>query len=214
MIRVFLADDHPLMRAGVEAALAADGGFEIVGSSGDGLRIADLVERLCPNVLVLDVMLPGLNGIEICRKVTRCSPATRVLMLSMHANEAYVLEALRAGALGYALKDTAADELARAVHAVASGRRYLSSPFSDHAVEAYASRLSELTDPYETLTERERGVLQLAAEGHSNAEIGKRLFISSRTVEIHKANMLRKLNITAAEMTRYALRRGLITLDG
>ncbi len=214
MIRVFLADDHPLMLAGVGAALAADGRFEIVGTSGDGLRIPDLVERLCPNVLVLDVMMPGLNGIEVCRKVMRCSPATRVLMLSMHSNEAYVLEALRAGALGYALKDTAADELARAVHTVASGRRYLSSPFSDHAVEAYATRLTQLTDPYDTLTERERGVLQLAAEGHANAEIGKRLFISPRTVEIHKSNMLRKLNITPGEIVRYALRRGLITLDG
>lgn len=212
MIRVVLADDHGLVRHGLRAVLAAAGDCEVVGETGDGLAVVDLVERHAPDVLVLDVVLPGLNGLELCRRVTRRSPATRVVMLSMHANEAYVLEALRAGALGYALKDSAADELARAIATVAVGRRYLSAPFSDHAVEAYAARLSELTDPYDTLTEREREVLKLAAEGLGNTEIGKRLFISPRTVEIHRFNLLRKLNLTNGELVRYALRRGLVTL--
>ena len=214
MTRLVLADDHPLIREGVRAALVADGRFEIVGESGDGLRVPDLVARLTPGVLILDVMMPGLNGIEVCRQVTKRTPATRVLMLSMHSNEAYVVEALRAGAAGYALKDTAAEELAKAVHLVASGRRYLSAPFSDKAVEVYAARLSEIKDPFDTLTERERGVLQLAAEGLGNVEIGKRLFISPRTVEIHKSNLLRKLDIPSSELVRYALRRGLVTIDG
>ncbi len=214
MIRVLLADDHPLIREGVRAALQADGRFEVVGDVGEGLRVAELVERLAPHVLVLDVMMPGLNGIEVCRQVARRWPATKVLMLSMHANEAYVVEALRAGALGYALKDTAADDLVRAVRLIASGARYLSPPFSDHVVETYAARLSELADPYETLTEREREVLQLAAEGNGNADIGKRLHISPRTVEIHKSNLLRKLNLANVDIVRYALRRGLVALDG
>lgn len=213
MIRLLLADDHPLVREGIRAILEREAACEIVAETGDGLGVADLVDRLSPDVLMLDVMLPGLNGIEVCRHVSRRSPNTRVLMLSMHSNEAYVLEALRAGASGYVLKDTATADLVRAVQMIAAGHRYLGPPFSDRAVDAYAVSGSAVADPYDSLTQREREVLQLVAEGHGNPEIGKRLFISHRTVEIHRSNVLRKLGIPLGEVVRYALRRGLISLE-
>lgn len=198
----------------MRAVLCADGRCEIVGETSEGLRVADLVERSAPDVLLLDVMLPGLNGIEVCRQIMRRSPGTRILMLSTHANEAYVLESLRAGALGYVLKDAAVSELLRAVQSVAAGLRYLSPPFSDRAVQAYANQAAPPADAYTSLTEREREVLQLAAEGHTNPDIGKRLHISPRTVEIHRANVLKKLDIEPGDLVRYAFRRGIIAPDG
>ncbi len=213
MIRAVLCDDHALVREGLRAVLCAEGRCEIVGQASDGLRVAELVQRLTPDVLVLDVMLPGLNGIEVCRQIAVAGGPTRVLMLSTHANEAYVLASLRAGAYGYVLKDTAVTELLRAVEAIAAGRRYLSHPFADRAVEAYANQPAVPGDPYDTLTAREREVLQLAAEGHANAEIGRRLHVSARTVEIHRSNLLRKLNIAGPELVRWAVRRGIIGLD-
>lgn len=213
MPRFLIVDDHPMVREGVRAILARNPDSEVVGETGDGLRVAELVERLHPDVLILDVMLPGMNGIEVCRQVADRWRDTRVLMVSMHSNEAYVLAALRAGASGYLLKDTAAEELMRAAQVLAAGGTYLGAPFSERAFAAYAASGPASTDPYDLLTEREREVLQLAAEGHGNVEIGRRLFISPRTVEVHKANLLRKLGIQASEMVRYAIRRGVIALE-
>lgn len=212
MIRVLLADDHAMLRQGLRSLLVAESDIEVVGETGDGLAAVSLAETLAPDVLVLDLLMPGLHGLEVVRQVTRRAPRTRVLVLSMHSNEAYVLEALRGGAAGYLIKDASADELVRAVRLVAAGRRYLAADFRDRAIEAWAKGAgAEPADPYETLSPREREVAQLAAEGLGNKEIGQRLFISPRTVEVHRAKVLRKLGLASqTELVRWALQRGLL----
>ena len=159
--------------------------------------------------------LPGLNGLEVARQVQQRAPKTRVVILSMHENEAYVLQALRNGAAGYVLKQSSAATLIQAVTEVSQGRRFLSPSLSDRAVEAYLQKAEPTSfDLYETLTSREREVLQLAAEGHNNPEIAERLFISCRTVETHRANLLRKLNLhSQTDLIRYALRKGILPLE-
>jgi DNA-binding NarL/FixJ family response regulator len=212
MISIVLADDHPIVRQGLRALLQAEPDFRIVGEAGDGLEAAQLVERLQPDVLVLDLMMPGLDGLAVTRQVSQRAPHTRVVILSMYANEAYVLEALRAGAVAYVLKASNSAELVRAVHEVTAGRRYLSPPLSERAIEAYLEKAEAAAlDPYETLTAREREVLHLAAEGRTNAEIARRLTISPRTVEMHRSSLMRKLGLRSqADLIRYALRRGII----
>jgi len=212
MITIVLADDHPVVRQGLRVLLEAEPDFAIVGEVADGLEVAPLVERLKPNVLVLDLMLPGLNGLEVTRQVHQRTPQTRVIILSMYGNEAYVLEALRNGAAGYVLKAASGAELVRGVREVIAGRRYLSPPLSDSAVEAYVERAKTAPlDAYETLTTREREVLHLAAEGRSNTEVAARLGISARTAETHRANLMRKLGLhSQTELVRYALRRGIL----
>ncbi len=212
---IMLADDYKIVRQGLRALLEAEPDFSLVGEAGDGLEAVRLAERLRPDVLVLDLMMPGLTGMEVTLQIGKRSPQTRVIILSMHANEAYVLEALRNGAAGYVLKESSADELVQAVREVVAGRRFLSSPLSERAIDAYVSKSREGTlDRYETLTGREREVLHLAAEGHTNAEIAGRLSISSRTAETHRANMMRKLELRSqTDLIRYALRRGIIPMD-
>jgi len=199
----------------MRALLEAEPDFRLVGEAGDGLETVQLVERLRPDVLVLDLMMPGLNGLEVTRQVGKRSPQTQVVILSMHANEAYVLEALRNGAVGYVLKDASVTELVQAVREVTAGRRYLSPPLSERAIDAYVGRAKEATlDRYETLTDREREVLHLVAEGCTNAAIAARLSISPRTAETHRANMMRKLGLhTQTDLIRYALRRGIIPME-
>lgn len=212
---IVLADDHNVVRQGLRALLEGEPDLSIVGEASNGLEAVELAERLRPNVLVVDVMMPGLNGLEVTREVTQRSPQTRVIVLSMHANEAYVLAALKNGAVGYVLKDACADELVQAVRQARTDRYYLSSPLSERAIASYVQRAKKASlDPYDTLTTREREVLQLAAEGHTSAEIASRLFISARTVETHRANLMHKLGLTnQIDLVRYALRRGILSLD-
>lgn len=209
---IVLADDHPVVRQGLRALLEAEPDFRVIGEAGDGLETAQLVERLKPHVLVMDLMMPSLTGLEVTRQARQRSPQTRVVILSVYANEAYVLEALRNGAAGYVLKEAGAAEVLQAVREVTAGRRYLSPPFSERAIEAYLQKAQATPlDPYETLTTREREVLQLAAEGLSNPEIAARLGISPRTAETHRANLMRKLGLhNQTELIRYAIRRGII----
>ena len=215
MITIMLADDHHVVRQGLRALLEAEQDFRVVGEAGDGLEALQMVEQLKPNVLVLDLMMPGLNGLEVARQLNKHSPHTRVVVLSMYSNEAYVLEALGNGASAYVMKDSNSADLSHAVREVAAGRRYLSPPLSDRAIEAYQEKAKAATlDKYETLTTREREVLQLAAEGHTNTEIASRLGISSRTAEAHRSNLMHKLDLrTQADLIRYALRRGIIPMD-
>jgi two-component system response regulator NreC len=215
MTTIVLADDHRIVRQGLRALLEAEPDFRLVGETGDGLEAAQLAERLQPDVAVLDLMMPGISGLEATRLISSRCPKTRVVILSMHADEAYVLEALRNGAAGYVLKDSTADELVRAVREVVAGRRYLGPPLSERAIEAYVQKAQEMAlDPYEKLTDREREVLHLAAEGHSSAEIADKLSISSRTVETHRANMMRKLGLNSqTDLIRYALKRGIIPME-
>jgi DNA-binding NarL/FixJ family response regulator len=215
-IRIVLADDHRVVREGFRALLAAEKDFEIVGETGDGLEALRLVERLKPDLILVDLMMPGLGGLEVARQVAQRGSATRVVVLSMHSNEAYVLQALKNGAAGYVLKDASSTELVRAVREAVAGRRYLSPPLSEKAVEAYLhkAKTSETVDRYQTLTTREREVLHLSAEGHTNAQIAMRLFISPRTVETHRSNLMHKLGIrTHSELIRYALQRGILSFE-
>jgi DNA-binding NarL/FixJ family response regulator len=210
-LTVMLADDHPIVRQGLRAILQTERGLQLVGEAADGLETLRLVERLHPQVLVLDLMMPGLNGLEVARQVAKRSPRTRIVVLSMHANEVYVLEALRAGANAYVLKESSVDDLVQAIRAVAVGQRFFSREISVPALEIYEQR-AEATppDPYHTLTPREREVLQLTAEGHSGNEIAERLFISPRTVESHRGNLMRKLGLrNQKELVRYGLERGI-----
>ena len=214
-ITIVLADDHQVVRQGLRAILEGERNLRVVGEAGNGIEAARLVERLRPNVLVLDLMMPGLNGLEVIRQARKRSRQTQVVVLSMHRDESYVLEALRNGALGFVLKDSSVEELIKAIREAAVNRRYLSPPLSDSAVDAYVLQAgATTTDPYNSLSSREREVLQLAAEGHTNAVIGKQLFISPRTVEIHRANMMAKLDLRShTDLIRYALKRGILSKD-
>jgi two-component system, NarL family, response regulator NreC len=211
-LTLLLADDHPIVRQGLQAVLKAQPDLQLVGEAADGPETVRLAERLRPDVLILDLMMPGLNGLDVAKHVSRRLPRTRIVVLSMHAAVAYALAAVRAGASAYVLKEAGVDELVQAVRAVGAGRRYFSPPLSEAGIEAYAGRTKETPpDPYHTLTFREREVLQLTAEGHSSAEIGERLFISPRTVESHRANLMRKLAVrNQKELIRYAVGRGLL----
>ncbi|MBN1373660.1 MAG: response regulator transcription factor [Anaerolineaceae bacterium] len=210
--KILLADDHAIVRDGLKALLKSEEDFQVIGEAADGLEAVRLIERLRPDVAVLDLMMPGLNGLEVTRQVARI---TNVIILSMHANEAYVIEALRKGAMGYILKDSTSADLVKAIRDVIAGKRYLSQPLSESMVDALLkrSRTGEL-DPYETLTTREREVFQLVAQGKSNVEISELLTLSPRTVEIHRANMMHKLNLESqADLIRLAIKRGVISLD-
>lgn len=215
MINIMLADDHHIVRQGLRALLESEQNFHLVGEAGDGLEAVRLAIRLKPDVLITDVMMPGLNGLEVTRQVTKSLPQTKVVILSMYTDDSYVLEALKNGATGYVLKDSQATDLVQAIREVAAGRRYLSPPLSERELELYAQRFESVSnDPYDLLTTREREVLQLVAEGRTSIEIAQQLFISPRTAEGHRANLMRKLGVqNNAELVRYALKRGILPLD-
>jgi DNA-binding NarL/FixJ family response regulator len=212
MTTIALADDHHVVRQGLRALLESEPNFHVVGEAADGQEAVRLVERLQPDVLVLDLMMPGLNGLEVVRQVTQHSPSTNVIILSMYANIGYVLAALKNGATGYVLKKATVDKVVQAVHEVIAGRRFLSPPLSEEDIKALLEKTAaSITDPYELLTAREREVLQLIVEGHTSAEIAAELVISSRTVEFHRSNLMRKLDArTPADLSRIALQRGIL----
>lgn len=208
--RIVIADDHHLVRKGLKSLLTSESAFELVGEAGDGLEAVELTEKLKPNVLLLDLAMPRMHGLEVIRRV-RSSTRTQVVVCSMHCDEPYVAEALRAGAAGYVLKDGTPDELIGAITAVSKGEHFLTPRIKKSALAAALGSSAKPDDPYYDLTERERVVLQHAAEGFSNAEIGQKLFISSRTVESHRANLMKKLNLTCqTDLVRYAIRRKII----
>jgi two-component system response regulator NreC len=216
MIRIVIADDHRIVREGFRALLAAEKDLEIVAETGDGLEALRLVDKHKPDVLLVDLMMPGLGGLEVARQLGNRSSRTRVVVLTMHSNEAYVLRAIENGAVGYVLKDASSIELIRAVHEAVAGRRYLSPPLSERAIESYLqkARTAQTADRYQTLTTREREVLHLIAEGHTNAQIGGRLYISPRTVETHRSNLMHKLGVrTQSELIRYAVQRGILSIE-
>lgn len=211
---VVIADDHLVVRRGLRALFESEPDIAVVGEAGDGLETIELVLRLLPDVLVLDLMLPDVSGMTVLGQLTERQVQTRVVVLSMHAGDFYVAEALRQGATAYVVKDASAAELVEAVHHAARGERFLSSPLSEARIEAYAaSQTATGRDGYDTLTAREREVLLLAAQGLTNAEIGTRLGISRRTAETHRANLLRKLALRGQQdIIKYALKRGLLEL--
>jgi two-component system, NarL family, response regulator NreC len=211
---IILADDHHVVRQGLRALLEASPDLIVIGEAADGATAVEMTMRLTPDVLILDLVMPG-NGLEALRQVTQQAPRTRVVVLSMHSSEAYVIEALKGGASAYVVKDATASDLVRAVREVAAGRRYLSPPLSERAIDAYASRaLAATVEPHEPLTAREAEVLRLAVRGHTVQQIALELSISPRTVETHRANFMRKLGLhSQTEVVRYAVRHGILLAD-
>jgi DNA-binding NarL/FixJ family response regulator len=212
---VVLADDHHVVRQGLSMLLAAEPDLAVVGEAADGLQAAEMVERLHPSVVVMDLMMPVLGGLDVTRRLTRRVPASRVLILSMHSTSAYVVESLRAGAWGYVLKDSRATELLRGIREVAGGRRYVSPAVATQAIEGYLHGPKHgQADLYDTLTAREREVLHLTAEGLSSGAVAARLGISARTAESHRDNASRKLGLRGrTELIRYALTHGILPLE-
>jgi DNA-binding NarL/FixJ family response regulator len=209
---IVLAEDHHLVRQGLRLLLEQETGFRLVAEAGDGLEAVQLAAKHKPDILLLDLMVPRLHGLEATRQVRQESPKTKIIILSMHADEPYVVEALRNGASGYVLKDCTAAELIGAVREVSAGRRYLSATLAERALDGYLQKPGEAeADVYSTLTNRERLVLQLAAEGLTSSAIATKLFISPRTAETHRSNLMRKLALRSqTDLVRFAIRRGII----
>jgi len=214
-VTVLLVDDHPIVRQGLRNLLDSMPDFRVVGEAGDGLQALEMIEKTLPQVLVIDVVMPGLTGIEVTARVKHQWPATKVIVLSMQNNEAYVVTALKNGASGYILKDTGPEELVDAIRTVVKGERYLSKQLSERIINTYVSKMDQAeVDPYDTLTNREKEVLHLVAEGHTNQEIAERLFISPRTAELHRSNVLNKLGLkNQIDLVRFAIKRGFLPLD-
>jgi DNA-binding NarL/FixJ family response regulator len=212
MITIVLADDHQVVRQGFRALLETEPDLKVIGEAADGDKAVQLVENLQPDVLVLDLVMTGTNGLEVTRQVAKRSPKTAVVILSMYSSDDYVLEALRAKAKGYVLKESGADELVTAIRVVVSGRRYIAPPLSERVIDTFLNMADgERTDSYDGLTAREREVLYMAARGIKNAEIADKLFISRRTVEAHRTNMMRKLGLhSQIQLVRYAMQRGIL----
>jgi DNA-binding NarL/FixJ family response regulator len=208
-----LADDHTLVRQGLKKIIEEQPGWTVVGQAGDGREAVEVVTELKPDVLVLDIGMPRLNGVEATRQVTRHCPDVQVLILSMYADEPYVVQSLQAGARGYLLKDSADTELVRAVAAVATGKSYFSPAVAKVMLDDYVRRLAQkgIVDRYDSLSEREREVFQLIAEGRTNKAIADELCISLSTVETHRGRILEKLDLhSTAEIVLYAVRKGVI----
>lgn len=212
-IRVLLADDHTILRAGLRMMLDAQPDIEVVGEASDGRQALAEAQRLQPDVVLMDITMPEMNGIEATRQVKRALDSTRVLILTMHENEEYLFQVLRAGASGYILKEAASTELISAIRIVWAGRFYMSPSAQSMMVGDYLQRVrsGEERDSYSALTEREREILKLVAEGHTNNQIAERLFISPKTVDTHRTHIMDKLNLhSRAELVKYAMRRGLL----
>lgn len=213
-INILLAEDHAVMRTGLRLVLERQHDFRVVGEASDGREAVTLAQQHKPDVIVMDIGMPNLNGIEAARQVTASLPQSAVVILSMHSDEAYVLRALKAGARGYLLKESAESDLITAIRAVHNGKAFFSPAVSRMLVEDYVRQLQdrEIEDSYELLTMREREVLQLIAEGKSNKEIAAMLNVSLYTVESHRGNLMEKLNLhTVPELILYAVRKGVIS---
>ena len=216
-LRVLLADDHTLVRAGMCALLHSLPGVEVVAETGDGREAVNLVNLHQPDAVLMDIAMPGLNGLDATALIVKRHPAVAVVILSMHTTEAYVLEALRAGAVGYVVKDAAKAELELALQAIERGERYLSPKVSGHVIDDYLRRTGSGATPgtegevAESLTTRQREILQLIAEGRTTRQIAERLHISVKTVETHRTQIMARLNIhDVAGLTRYAIGIGLV----
>lgn len=212
-IRILLADDHTILRAGLKMMLNAQPDMEVVGEAQDGRYAIHEVQRLQPDIVLMDITMPGVNGIEATRQIKKLFPEVKVLVLTMHENDEYVFQTLRAGASGYMLKEAADTELISALRAVHSGQFYLSPAAQSVMVGDYLQRvrIGEEKDSYSSLTEREREILKLVAAGHTNNQIAELLVISPKTVDTHRTHVMDKLNLhSRAALVKYAMRRGLL----
>jgi DNA-binding NarL/FixJ family response regulator len=211
-IRILLCDDHLLIRASLKSLIGEFPGIEVVGEAGDGREALEHVIKLRPNVVVMDIAMPGLNGLEATRRLVKDHPQVHVVILSMHADESHVLQALRAGASGYVLKGSAPRELEMAIEAVARGEIFLSPAISKHVIDVYLNRAEGQTNSLDLLTPRQREILQLIAEGKSSKQIAQLLDASVKTIESHRASLMERLDIhDVAGLVRYAIRHGLVS---
>jgi len=212
-IRILLADDHTILRAGLRMMLNAQPDMEVIGEAQDGKQAINATMHLQPDIVLMDITMPDMGGIEATRQIKRIAPEVKVLVLTMHENDEYVFQALRAGASGYILKEAADTELITALHVLRSGQFYLSPSAQSVIVGDYLQRVhtGEEKDSYNNLTEREKETLELVAEGYTNNQIAERLVISPKTVDTHRTHVMDKLNLhSRAELVKYAMRRGLL----
>lgn len=213
MTAILLADDHQVLREALRLLLEMQSDFEVIAETGDGLDAVVLTEKYKPDVLIVDMMMPGLSGLEVARRTKRVSPTTKVIVLSMYDTESYVVESLQEGVAGYVLKKSSSQELVFAIRQALDGNLYLSPSLNERAIQAYLQRSadSRVEDPLNTLTDRERDVLQLAAEGLSNPQIAEKLTLSARTIEMHRGNLLKKLGLKSqTDLVKFAVKRGLV----
>ncbi|MFZ0035470.1 MAG: response regulator transcription factor [Sedimentisphaerales bacterium] len=209
-IRIILADDHAILRHGLSRAFEQEKDIDVVGQANDGHSTIELVRELQPDVVIMDIGMPDLNGIEATRKITKDHPNVKVIGLSMHSSDKYIREMFRAGASGYLLKNRPFEELVEAVKTVAAGRPYVSPSVGDMIIKEYAGKPSEEKSAFSVLSQREREVLQLLAEGKTTKQIGRHLHISPKTVEAHRLRIMEKLDIdNIAQLTKYAVQEGL-----
>jgi len=214
VIRVLLADDHRILREGLKGLLEQEPDLEVVGEAEDGLAALRMTRDVKPDVLLLDIAMPKLNGIEVARRVMAAQPSTKIVVLTMHSDSRYVREMLALGVSGYLLKDCAFDEVVDAIRVVGAGRVFLSPEIGGVVADMVRQGGGDADDPLAVLTIREREVLQLLAEGYSGREVGERLHISAKTVETHRRHIMEKLGIrTIAGLTKYAVKAGLTHLD-
>lgn len=212
---ILIADDHAVVREGLKALLEDEHEFTVVGEAATGLETIRLCNNLKPEILVLDIMLEDISGLEVVRRLRQKLPKMGIVILSMYGDKQHVLEALRVGVNAYVIKKSVASELVHAIREVLVGHRYLGSQLSDLVVEAYLEKhKTSLVDPYDSLSDREREVLHMVANGYTNAEIAENLYISRRTVETHRNNVMRKLNLNnQTDFIRYAIQKGIIPQD-
>jgi two-component system, NarL family, response regulator NreC len=214
LVRILIADDHPFMRTGLRHVLEEHPGFRIIGEAADGREAVQIAQKEKPEIAILDVGMPNLNGIEAARQICDSVPGTAIIVLSMHSDESYVLRALKAGARAYLLKQSAESDLIGAVKAVSQGKSFFSPAISQMLLEDYMRQIQDrdVEDTYELLTPREREILQMIAEGKSNKDIANQLNLSVYTVETHRGNMMEKLGLhTVPELILYAVRKGVIS---
>lgn len=210
--RIVIAEDHTILREGLRALLSSEAELRVVGEAKDGREAIQCAEQLEPDLILMDLSMPKMNGVEAIREIKNRIPETRVLALTVHKAEEFVLEVLQAGADGYVLKDASSEELVMAIRSVLGGQRYLSPAVSQMVIDGYLAGRKTCESPWDTLTKREREILKLIAEGHKNKEIADYLCISVKTVEKHRANLMKKLDLhSAAALTAYAMERGLVT---
>jgi DNA-binding NarL/FixJ family response regulator len=215
-VKILLADDHPIVRQGLRNLLEAQSGFSVVAEAEDGLQTVQLAENHKPDVVIVDIMMPRLNGLEAITQIAARLPDTHCIVLSMQSADPYIVKALKAGASGYVLKDSAPNEVVGAIQQVLNGKRYLSPQISEKLVDLFVEKVETgMLDRYKTLSPREREVLQLAAEGLTNNEIAEQLSISSRTAEQHRQSMMKKMGFNnPTELIRYALKKGILPMEG
>jgi DNA-binding NarL/FixJ family response regulator len=212
-VKVALIDDHPIVRQGLRNLLQTEPSFQVVAEADDGIAGLELVQRVRPDVLIVDLMMPGLNGLDLIKQVLKRLPQLRIVVLSMQSADSYVVEALQSGAAGYVLKETGPGEIIQAIKAVVAGDRYLSPKLAGRVLDSSTGR-KKIVDPYDNLTPREREILHLIIEGHTNVQIAARLVLSPRTVELHRSRIMKKLDLhNQTDIFRYALERGILSTD-